>query len=57
MNAISKVDVTIGTIKENNFIIEPVRTTTKTNRFYKWLERCAQSQYEAWERVNRPKQH
>ena len=57
MNAISKVDGTIGAIKEINSKIEPVRTTTKTNHFYKWLERCAQSQYEAWERVNRPEQH
>ena len=57
MNAILKPDLMLRTIKDINSIIEPVTSPTKPSRFIAWLDRLTQSQYEAWERVNRPEQH
>ena len=57
MNAILKPDLMLRTIKDINSIIEPVTSPTKTSRFVAWLDHLTQSQYEAWERVNRPEQH
>ena len=57
MNAILKTDLILGTIEDIDSIIEPVTSPIKTNSFAAWLDRLTQSQYEAWERVNRPEQH
>ena len=57
MSAILKPDLMLATIKDINSIIEPVTSPTKPSRFIAWLDRLTQSQYEAWERVNRPEQH
>ena len=57
MNAILKPDLILGTIEDIDSIIEPVTSPIKTNSFAAWLDRLTQSQYEAWERVNRPEQH
>ena len=57
MKAILKPDLILGTIEDIDSIIEPVTAPIKTNSFAAWLDRLTQSQYEAWERVNRPEQH
>ena len=57
MNAILKPDLILGTIEDIDSIIEPVTSPIRTNSFAAWLDRLTQSQYEAWERVNRPEQH
>ena len=57
MNVILKPDLMRRTIQDINSIIEPVTSPTKMGRFVAWLDRLTQSQYEAWERVNRPEQH
>ena len=57
MNGLLKPDPMLEPIRDINSIIEPVTSPTKTSRFVAWLDRLTQSQYEAWERVNRPEQH
>ena len=57
MNAILKPDLILGTIEDIDSIIKPVTSPIRTNCFAAWLDRLTQSQYEAWERVNRPEQH
>jgi hypothetical protein len=57
MNAILKPDLILGTIEDIDSIIKPVTSPIRTNSFAAWLDRLTQSQYEAWERVNRPEQH
>ena len=59
MNAISKLDLILGTTEEVNFVNEPIPALsilTKTNRFYAWMDRLTQSSFEDWEKSGKSEQ-
>ncbi len=57
MNAISKSDVLAEPVEDVKTEIKPIPAAsilTKSNRFYAWMDRMTEADYQAWVQAGRP---
>ena len=57
MNAISKPDIILEPVEDVKIAIEPIPVAsilTKSNRFYAWMDRMTEANYQAWVQAGRP---